>query len=128
MGKSLCEQSVAARKLYDEANSVLGWDLKKLSFEGPEADLTAVALEGPIAALTPVLLAQHLSSGRWRRGASPRTSEGGALATVLSGAFPWNASRDERSHSGSLDKNLQTTFRGALSTEFGWISAISTAR
>ncbi len=40
MGKSLCEQSAAARTLYDQANSVLGWDLKKLSFEGPEAELT----------------------------------------------------------------------------------------
>src|SRR5262245_25577543 len=40
MGRSLCEQSAAARALYDEANRVLGWDLKKLSFEGPEADLT----------------------------------------------------------------------------------------
>ncbi|WP_414664996.1 ACP S-malonyltransferase [Horticoccus sp. 23ND18S-11] len=40
MGRSLCEGSAAARALYDEANAVLGWDLKKLSFEGPEADLT----------------------------------------------------------------------------------------
>jgi len=40
MGKSVCEQSTAARALYTEANSVLGWDLTKVSFEGPEADLT----------------------------------------------------------------------------------------
>lgn len=40
MGKSLAEGSVTARALYDEANRVLGWDLKKLSFEGPEAELT----------------------------------------------------------------------------------------
>lgn len=40
MGKSLYEQSAAARALYDEANKVLGWDLAKVSFEGPEADLT----------------------------------------------------------------------------------------
>lgn len=40
MGKSLYEQSAAARALYDEANRVLGWDLAKISFEGPEADLT----------------------------------------------------------------------------------------
>jgi [acyl-carrier-protein] S-malonyltransferase len=26
--------------MYDEANSVLSWDLKKLSFEGPDAELT----------------------------------------------------------------------------------------
>ena len=40
MGKSLCEQSAAARALYDEANRVLGWDLAKISFEGPETELT----------------------------------------------------------------------------------------
>lgn len=40
MGKSLCDGSPAARALYDQANAVLGWDLKKTSFEGPEADLT----------------------------------------------------------------------------------------
>lgn len=40
MGKSLYEQSAAARALYDEANRVLGWQLTKISFEGPEAELT----------------------------------------------------------------------------------------
>lgn len=40
MGKSLCEQSTAARSLYDEANRVLGWDLAKVSFEGPDTELT----------------------------------------------------------------------------------------
>ncbi len=40
MGKSLAEQSTAARALYTEANAVLGWDLAKVCFEGPEAELT----------------------------------------------------------------------------------------
>jgi len=40
MGKSLYENSAAARALYDEANRVLGWELTKLSFEGPDAELT----------------------------------------------------------------------------------------
>jgi [acyl-carrier-protein] S-malonyltransferase len=40
MGRSLYEGSAAARSLYDQANSVLGWDLNKVSFEGPEAELT----------------------------------------------------------------------------------------
>lgn len=40
MGKSLVEQSAAARALYVEANQVLGWDLAKISFEGPESELT----------------------------------------------------------------------------------------
>jgi [acyl-carrier-protein] S-malonyltransferase len=40
MGKSLYDNSAAARTLFDEANQVLGWDLRKICFEGPEADLT----------------------------------------------------------------------------------------
>lgn len=40
MGRSLHDQSAAARALYQEANAVLGWDLAKVSFEGPEPELT----------------------------------------------------------------------------------------
>ena len=40
MGKSLHESSPAARALYEQAGQVLGWDLAKVSFEGPEATLT----------------------------------------------------------------------------------------
>lgn len=40
MGRSLYDGSAAARALYEEANSVLGWDLRKICFDGPEAELT----------------------------------------------------------------------------------------
>jgi [acyl-carrier-protein] S-malonyltransferase len=40
MGRSLHDASPAARALYEEAGRVLGWDLAKISFEGPEASLT----------------------------------------------------------------------------------------
>jgi [acyl-carrier-protein] S-malonyltransferase len=40
MGASLHAGSPAARALYEEANQVLGWDLTRISFEGPEAELT----------------------------------------------------------------------------------------
>lgn len=40
MGRSLCENSKTAEALYDEANEVLAWDLKKISFEGPDEALT----------------------------------------------------------------------------------------
>lgn len=40
MGRSLFEQSSAARSLYEQANQVLGWDLAKVSFDGPDAELT----------------------------------------------------------------------------------------
>jgi [acyl-carrier-protein] S-malonyltransferase len=40
MGKSLYDASPAARALYDEADRVLGWSLTKISFEGPDTELT----------------------------------------------------------------------------------------
>jgi [acyl-carrier-protein] S-malonyltransferase len=40
MGKSLFDGSAAARALYQQADGILGWELTKVSFEGPEADLT----------------------------------------------------------------------------------------
>jgi [acyl-carrier-protein] S-malonyltransferase len=40
MGKSLYDQSPAARAVFDEADRVLGWSLTKLCFEGPDAELT----------------------------------------------------------------------------------------
>lgn len=47
MGKSLYEASAAARALYEEANHVLGWDLSKVSFEGPDAALTPTQICQP---------------------------------------------------------------------------------
>jgi len=40
MGQSLHAASATARALYDEAGRVLGWDLARICFEGPEAELT----------------------------------------------------------------------------------------
>ena len=40
MGKTLYENAATAKALYDEANEILGWDLKTLCFEGPDEKLT----------------------------------------------------------------------------------------
>jgi [acyl-carrier-protein] S-malonyltransferase len=40
MGRSLYEASAGARALYEQASLILGWDLAKVSFDGPEAELT----------------------------------------------------------------------------------------
>jgi [acyl-carrier-protein] S-malonyltransferase len=47
MGKSLYDGSAAAKAFYDEANTVLGWDLRQVSFEGPEAELTQTRICQP---------------------------------------------------------------------------------
>lgn len=40
MGRSLYENSETAKALFDEANEVLGWDLKGICFDGPDEALT----------------------------------------------------------------------------------------
>lgn len=47
MGQSLVAQSAAAKALYDQANQVLGWDLAKVCFTGPEAELTQTKICQP---------------------------------------------------------------------------------
>src|SRR4051812_24007309 len=39
MGRSLCDNFVVAKQTFEEANDALRFDLSKLCFEGPEADL-----------------------------------------------------------------------------------------
>jgi [acyl-carrier-protein] S-malonyltransferase len=47
MGRSLYDGSTSARALYDEADRVLGWSLTKVSFEGPEEELTQTRICQP---------------------------------------------------------------------------------
>lgn len=40
MGQDLVQKHAIAKEIYSQANDILGFDLQKLSFEGPEVDLT----------------------------------------------------------------------------------------
>jgi len=47
MGKDLHDRSPAAKKVFEEANEVLGYDLSTLCFQGPEEDLKLTANTQP---------------------------------------------------------------------------------
>ncbi|HKY40446.1 MAG TPA: ACP S-malonyltransferase [Polyangiaceae bacterium] len=47
MGKQLFESSLAAREIWQRADSALGFSLKQLCFEGPEAELTLTKFAQP---------------------------------------------------------------------------------
>ena len=47
MGQALFESSEPARAVYTEATSALGWDVAKLSFEGPEVQLNQTEYTQP---------------------------------------------------------------------------------
>lgn len=54
MGKGLYETQASARWVFDKANEVLGRDIKKLCFEGPEEDLQTTANSQPVIFTTSI--------------------------------------------------------------------------
>jgi [acyl-carrier-protein] S-malonyltransferase len=82
MGRSLREQSASARALYDEANSVLGWNLQQVSFEGPEAELTQTkACQPALFVHGLALLAAMREAGKVPSG-EPKAAAGLSLGEV----------------------------------------------
>ena len=69
MGRRLAESLPAARRLYDRAGEVLGYDLAKLCFEGPAEELDSTVFSQPAMFVTS-LAALEVAAGRVaRRGA-----------------------------------------------------------
>ncbi|HET9488763.1 MAG TPA: ACP S-malonyltransferase [Methylomirabilota bacterium] len=87
MGKAFYEASPAAKAVFEEANDVLGLDLTRLAFEGPEADLALTANTQP-AVLTVSVAAAAVCA---EHGLTPRFAAGHSLgeysALVVAGAL-----------------------------------------
>jgi [acyl-carrier-protein] S-malonyltransferase len=90
MGKSLYAGSAAARALYDEAGRVLGWDLLKVSFEGPEGALTETAVCQPalyVHGLAVLAALQEAAGGAVRPEMALGLSLGELTAYAAAGVF-----------------------------------------
>lgn len=62
MGKDLAESLPAARRLFDEAGQILGYDLAKLCFEGPEDELDSTVISQPALFVTSLAALEKLRS------------------------------------------------------------------
>ena len=58
MGKELYDQSPLARKLFKEANEILGWDIDLMMFEGTEAELKQTKVTQPAIFIHSVITAK----------------------------------------------------------------------
>jgi len=87
MGRAFSEASGAAKRVFEEANDALGFDLRKVMFEGPESELTLTANTQP-AVLTASVAA---AAGCAERGLVPALAAGHSLgeysALVAAGAL-----------------------------------------
>ncbi|MBI2152365.1 MAG: ACP S-malonyltransferase [Candidatus Rokubacteria bacterium] len=89
MGRGFYDASAAAKALYGEASEALGFDLARLCFEGPEAELQLTANTQP-AILTASVAA---TTGLAERGVAPAIVAGHSLgeysALVVAGSLPF---------------------------------------
>lgn len=123
MGKSLSENSAAARALYDEANRVLGWDLAKISFEGPDTELTQTKVCQPalfVHGLALVAAAQEL--GKVPAG-EPKFALGLSLgeltAYCMAGVFDFSTGLKIVAERGRLMQQACEQTTGAMAAVIG---------
>ena len=87
MGRAFYDASSAARRVVDEANDALGVDLRRVMFEGPEADLALTANTQPAVLAASVAAAAACAE----RGLTPALAAGHSLgeysALVVAGAL-----------------------------------------
>src|SRR2546426_9983781 len=63
MGRGFYDASPAARAIFDEANDALGFDLARLAFDGPEAELALTANTQPAVLTVSVAAAAGVAGG-----------------------------------------------------------------
>ena len=87
MGKGFYEGSTGAKAVFEEANNALGFDLARLVFEGPEAELALTANTQPAVLTASVAAATACAE----RGLKPALAAGHSLgeytALVIAGAL-----------------------------------------
>ena len=87
MGKDLIEASASAKRRYEEANDIMGIDLAKLSFEGPEEILRRTEVTQPALFVASVALAELIMA----KGLTPSFLAGHSLgeysALTTAGVF-----------------------------------------
>ena len=96
MGKTLSEKCSSAKKLYEQANEILGYDLAQLCFEGPAERLNTTVVSQPALFVSSLAALEVLKAER------PEVVESCAFAAGL-----------------SLGEYTALTFAGAMSFEDG---------
>jgi len=91
MARDLYEQFDLAREYFDKANDILGLDLKKLCFEGPEEELKQTYITQPAIFVHSTIVAGLLK----QKGIEPQAVAGHSLgeysALVAAGAFDFES-------------------------------------
>lgn len=121
MGKSLYENSEAARRIFDEANHVLGWDLKTACFEGPVETLTETKVCQPALYVHGVAIMEalrELNHLPWLSGAAG-LSLGELTALYASGVFDFSTGLQVVAERGRLMQEACEATNGGMTSLLG---------
>jgi [acyl-carrier-protein] S-malonyltransferase len=90
MGKDVYEAFPEARGVYERASEILGWDVGRVCFEGPEEELNSTRVSQPALLVTSAAILEVLRRAGWP-GRPPAVSAGLSLgeytALYFAGAF-----------------------------------------
>ena len=87
MGRWLCDTYPAARRIFDQASEVLGYDLAKLCFEGPEEQLSATEFCQPALFVVGIAAATVLGEEQPERIAAVKAAAGLSLGEYTAVCF-----------------------------------------
>src|SRR5262245_9035931 len=87
MGRAFSETSGAAKRVFEEANDALGFDLRRLMLEGPEGELALTANTQPAVLAASVAAAAACAERGVTPGLAAGHSLGGYSALVVAGAL-----------------------------------------
>ncbi len=121
MGKSLCEGSAAAKTVFDQANDVLGWDLKTVCFEGPAETLTETRVCQPALYVhgIAVVAALREQSKLPEIGGAAGLSLGELTALHLAGVFDFATGLEIVAKRGALMQEACEATKGGMTSLLG---------
>ncbi len=89
MGKEFCGEGSFANSIFNEANDILGYDLKEKIFNGPEEELKRTEITQPAVFITEIIMYKELLKSGINAVAAAGHSLGEYAALVASGAIKW---------------------------------------
>lgn len=124
MGKELAQKDPLARELFDTASKILGYDLGKLCWEGPEEKLRQTVYTQPALLTVSVALYQVL----YRQGVRPDVVAGHSLgeysALVAAQALPFATAVRVVARRGQLMEEAVPAGRGTMAVILGLEAAV----
>ncbi|HET8761173.1 MAG TPA: ACP S-malonyltransferase [Nitrospiria bacterium] len=119
MGKLLHDQCPEARAVYVEASDALGWDVARVSFDGPEAELNRTAVTQPALLTASVAAFRVLARKPIAASFAAGHSLGEYTALVCAGAVPFAQAVRIVHHRGRYMQEAVPEGEGAMAAVLG---------